>query len=337
MCAGCGRSYPTLEPGLPILVADPSWLLVDQITGTRVIELRAERALAQVEQLLERPGHRREAALQRMARGMKINLELVRRWGATLAACMPAATSYARQVQPNPPGATAAIGALRYAINDWGHAPANEQGHAIVLASLRAHLAPYDRSAVAVLGGGAGRIACELARDCDAVQIFDLSAAMALICSSVRRGELVVHHPIDMNVRDVEDLYPAVTLTAELPAAQLARVDYAIADVLRMPVADGAFTAAVAVYLTDVVGSVTDLLREVHRVLAAGGVFVGFGTLGYSDFRPAEMWTAAELRELLVEHGFAIAHEEWVTHRLWPSRILVETQATAWSFVAVKQ
>jgi len=276
-----------------------------------------------------------------MAHGMEVNLDLVRRWSGALEACMPAATSYARSVQPSPPGATAAIGALRYFINDWGHGEANEAGHSVVVDSLRRHLEPHDRSSIVVLGGGAGRIASELTRDCDAVQVFDLSAAMALTFHWLRGGELTVHHPIDMNVRDVDELYPAIALTTVLPArdrpAHLDRVDYAIADALRMPVADATFSAAVAVYLTDVVGSVTDLVREAHRVLVPGGAFVVFGTLGYADFRPAEMWTVAELRELLAEQGFAIAHEEWVTHALWPSRILVQTEATAWSFVAVKQ
>lgn len=338
-CPTCRKSYPLLDGSLPILVTDPAWYLTDHITGTQTILTRAERALAMVAELLA-TGHRREAALRRMREGMSVNVELVRRWHAALTACSPATTQFASNLRRNGDGVTANIGALRYIINDWGHGAENEEVIAQLVEILRRQLAGRDLSSVAVLGGGAGRLAWELSRDCDAVHIFDVSAALALTYSWLRAEPIVVHQPIEMNARTIEDLYPAVRLTSEVPerdrAARPERVDYVIGDVLRMPVADASITAAVAVYLTDVVASIPALLAELARVLVPGGAFVNFGTLGYSDFKPGEMWTASELRDVLAEHGFRIEHEDWVPHRLWPSSALVQLQATAWSFVAVK-
>jgi SAM-dependent methyltransferase len=337
ICASCGKSYPFLVAGrVPLLVADPEWHITETLAALVATERRAQRALDEVTRLLA-AGHRRARALARMQRGIAGNLALVRRWRAALAAASPGAAGLAAQLRQADDGMTANIPTFRYFVHDWGRRPENEVVIAATVASLDRHLAGRDRSAVVVLGGGAGRLAWELSRGCDAVQIFDLGAPMALTWAWLQDEELLVHQIVEMNVGEVDELYPEVALAVPHdPTARPERVSYAVADALRMPIAAGSVSAAVSVYFSDVVGALPDLLREVSRVLAPGGAFLHFGTLGYGGFAPAEMWTAEEVRALVAEHGFRIEAEEWVPHALWPSTSLVQLQARAWSFVARK-
>lgn len=333
-CSRCRKPYPRLA-GVPVLVADVRWWLTDQLAIVAKLERRAQRALDVVAALVDK-GHRRQAALARLRDGMQVNLALVRRWYAALVACSPAIAKMAESAAVTDDVVSPLIEPLKYFISDWGHRAESETAIAAIVASLRGHLAGRDRSAVAVLGGGAGRLAWELSRDCDEIHVFDMSAAMALTYEWLRRESLLVHQVIAMNVREVADLYEPVELTMQLPGARPERVHYAMADALRLPVADGSLSAALSVYLTDVVASVDALVAEAARVLAPGGAFIHFGTLGYSGFNPAEMWTAAELRELFARHGFRVEREEWVPHRLWASSSIVDVSVHAWSVLAIK-
>jgi SAM-dependent methyltransferase len=328
-CSRCHKPYPRLA-GVPVLVADIGWWLKDQLVVVARMEQRAQRALDIVTGLLGKT-HPREAALIRMRDGIQRNLALVRRWSAELVACASPAVKAAAAMGAEDVAVSAVIEPLKYFIADWGGQPASEASIAAIVASLRGHLAGRDLRTVAVLGGGAGRVAWELTRDCEQVHLFDLSAMMALTYEWLRREDIVVHQVVEMNVREVSELYPAVRLAmSERP------VQYAIADALHLPVADGSLSAALSVYMTDVVGNVEAFVTEAARVLAPGGAFIHFGTLGYGGFNPPEMWTAAELRELLARHGFRVEREEWVPHRLWPSTSMVQTHVNAWSVLAIK-
>jgi hypothetical protein len=81
------------------------------------------------------------------------------------------------------------------------------------------------------------------------------------------------------------------------------------------------------------------LLREAHRVLCDGGVFIHFGTLGYHHGDLSEMLSVGDVRHAFELAGFEIEAERWVSTRdigTRPDR-LVTVLLRNWLVVARKR
>lgn len=334
-CTGCGKRYPLLAPGLPLLVEDS-----EEHSAAAVAEL-----LGQVEYIdyvishLEgqlAAGSRRPQALHRILDMMRASAVLLRK----LLGMLPHLWTIEQLTKPR---AFSTKLDLQYLVRDWGGRPQAEATVAQVLAAVRRQLElahTGQRDTALVLGAGTGRFAWELTADFTDVLALDWSTASALSYALLAQGPIDLHERNDQNVATVEDL--AVPVRCELPPrgappdpARRARLHWVIADGRRVPLAEASCSAVLSIYYTDLVPP-DALIEEAWRLLRPGGVFVHFGSIGYERGAYEEMPTAEELQALFAARGFTVTPCEWAPHLFWPSQRLVQMHMNAFSFAAVK-
>jgi hypothetical protein len=99
-----------------------------------------------------------------------------------------------------------------------------------------------------------------------------------------------------------------VIRTLRGPAAARPGLAWVIADVHRPPFAQQCFDAVVTPWLIDIVPErLESLAARVNQLLAAGGVWVNFGSLSFGDAEPAAQYGLDECQEIVESSGF----ESW--------------------------
>ena len=329
-CTGCKILIPRLLGRMPILLPDPEAHLAATYGNVASLIRSEEARLQKVEAALAN-GQKREPALRRIALGMAQNLDFYRRWLRILEQTSHTPDRLTASAAFDDTGYTSV---LRYLLQDWRRSPDNESAIAVIRDHVRQDLREHLREPepIVVLGAGTGRLAHELAPH--AVWALELSLPMAIGYGLLRQETLRVCDPIEANTYQIADLYPAHELRA---AGMPDLAGYIVGDALQMPFADRSLSAVLSIYFSDVV-PLSQLLREVTRVLRPGGAFLHFGPLGYSSYQPDEMWTVQEVRELLAAHGLRLRAERFVPHMLNPNpRRMSAVQVHAWSFVAIAE
>jgi SAM-dependent methyltransferase len=222
---------------------------------------------------------------------------------------------------------------LAYFRRDWTAIPECLDEQATLEAATAGHLRSGG-DLCAVLAAGTGRLAHALAQHFRQVAALDMSAPMTLA------HRLVLDEDIDLyEVHEFQALSRstvAVPYRASSAGVRRAQVHGAVADALHTPLATAACDAVVAAFFLDVV-PLRDLLAEVRRILRPGGRFAVFGPLGYHFYRPEEMYSLEEARELVVAAGFSVVVDEIVpyAHLSSRSRLAGGGPNPVWSLVTI--
>jgi SAM-dependent methyltransferase len=166
------------------------------------------------------------------------------------------------------------------------------------------------RGGVAVLGCGAGRLAYDFSDLFPAVFGVELAVDSLLLAQALLDGAEVdlhfnfpyPHIPIDQ---------PTVRLKG--PARRAGNIELAAADVSRLPFSSGSLQCVTTQYLLDVVTSPDSVYREIHRVLAPGGLWINFSNLSENnsppEVRPFDQLNNLGLSGFFRRYGFNLLEE----------------------------
>lgn len=351
-CPCCGTSYPVLDGQVPILLSNPAEYLRLSLHENEKLIKGLEGNLQAIAQTLMQGTSKRPEALRRLRQAYSTNIALRRRITQSLIA-LGAATPASAAGDANDPRRPASeksfpglsnprtgyvTDLLEYLRQDWGQLPDCREDVATIERTVADSILSHarGRSAALVLGAGTGRFAWALRDHFSQIEALDLSAAMALSYSYLTRDELRFYELNERIAYTLDGLAREIvaTIPKDDPGAQKGALRYCVADALHAPFPSRSIPVIVSVFFSDVV-PMPQLLREVDRLLAPGGIFVHFGPLGYHFYNYEEMRTADEVRDLFASSGVPIVSESWVPVWLHRSEArMSNSQIRAWSFVA---
>jgi SAM-dependent methyltransferase len=336
VACSCGTTYPVIE-GIPILVDRPQEYIAEAyyLYYQHIISLDYQINVVN-DNFASIPT--RQSIRKSFVEALKHNRSNVQQ----LVDVLQPHTSMQQvlRVKTNPSNETSRyLKDFDYLRRDWsGHAEGEAQLEAITDALTGAATKfIHDHDEVLVLGAGTGRIAYDLGRLFKTVLATDLSFSMAYHFHAVMQGDF---HFYEVNTQNVyhRDAFTRMIKAhrngKDVPNLNAEVVKYFIADVKRLPLQDQSVACIVSVYFTDVL-ALKLWLKEIKRVLKAGGLFMHFGPLGYpfEDFR--EKLSAEEVADVFKENHFEILEDNLVpTGHLTSSQTLTNTGYKNWFMVA---
>jgi len=299
-CKGCGKTMPVID-GIGVFLRKPLHSLWAYAEELRDCETKVDKAGRTLNEYLGTRGeagelkHRAESAM----RGMTGNVNLMKEH------CRPI-FSYLGDRPPE-----------EFTLSDWASIKTGFSSHEMLpyfyqdwfgtadFASVKklvgAAVAEHcpDKRRVAVLGCGAGGLSYALSEDFGHTIGVDLSLPTLLLARHLVGGDKI---KVYLEKAD----WQAVTLDPPAPPAN--DLEFLVANVMSLPFRDGSLSAIVTQYLMDLIGNPLDLLREMHRMLADGGVWINFSKpfrLPHDavEFGPRKL---AELAPLISAAGFEV-------------------------------
>ncbi len=181
----------------------------------------------------------------------------------------------------------------------WG-----EQENRLSLDLLRGVM-PGEPGRTLVLGAGAGRLAYDLHQALGAplTVALDFNPLLALVGAHMAAGESLELHEFPIAPRRLAD--HAVLRRLAAPAPARPGLEFVLGDALAAPFAAGSFDTVITPWFVDIVPEdLRVLMTRINRLLAPGGRWVDFGSLAYSDRRPASCYSLDELQALAPGAGF---------------------------------
>lgn len=199
---------------------------------------------------------------------------------------------------------------LETAFRDWCW---GEEEVEQTLARIRPLLPDPDEGGHAlVLGGGAGRLAWEIARrgDWGSVVQLDLNPLLTRVARLVASGESVALTELPGMPRGLEHV--AIEQTLERPSAKAAGMPrFVLGDVFAPPLAPASFDLLLTPWLVDILPeSFRSLAVRLGRLLTDEARWISFGPLSFESHGPAERLTAEEMAEALEAVGFEVERAE---------------------------
>lgn len=174
--------------------------------------------------------------------------------------------------------------------------------------------APAGRDAL-VLGGGAGRLAYELARlgDWGSVIQLDINPLLSRVGALLARGESIVLTELPRMPMGLEHV--AVDQTLERPSATVetttAPLHHLIGDLFTPPFARESFELLVTPWLVDILPESFDrVARRLSGLLAPGGSWISFGPLSFESLPLTDRYTREEMEEALARAGLEVESSE---------------------------
>lgn len=163
-----------------------------------------------------------------------------------------------------------------------------------------------------VLGGGAGRLAYELARlgDWGSVIQLDINPLLSRVGALLARGESIVLTEMPRMPMGLEHV--AVDQTLERPPQPPgAPLHHLIGDLFTPPFARESFELLVTPWLVDILPESFDrVARRLGGLLAPGGSWISFGPLSFESLSLTDRYTREEMEEALEQAGLEVEISE---------------------------
>lgn len=197
----------------------------------------------------------------------------------------------------------------RSAVQYWEHVFRDWVWGEAENARTRALLDPYlvrPLPTVAVLGAGTARLALDLSNHplVGEVVALDLNPLPFLVAERLLSGnrvELVEFPLVPLAIEHV-----AIARRIEPPALDSSKLSLVFADALRAPFADGSLDAVVTPWFIDAVtADLSEVAREINRVLRPGGLWLNVGPLYYSG-ATTHAYSFEEACDLVQNSGFEL-------------------------------
>lgn len=194
---------------------------------------------------------------------------------------------------------------------DWAWGESEVEAATEITASLLGDDRAGQR--LLVLGGGAGRLSCELACSAPWGQVVQLDINPLL----TRIGALLAAgRPFKLTeIPNLPGRLGSVAIEHELTGIEPgAPLYFALGDVFAPPFESESFDVLVTPWLIDILPEDFRLVaRRLNRLLAEGGSWISFGPLSFESHPSAARYTREEVFEALAEAGFDVeSHEQRV-------------------------
>ena len=190
-----------------------------------------------------------------------------------------------------------------YLLRDWTHSPELEAASSRICAALE-HTFPDPRGKrVAFAGCGAGGLPARVSPDFERVLGFDLTLPILAAARHILDGKT-----LELALPRVLSESGCISLRNDAPGAG-ARVELLAMDALQTAFADRSIDCVVTVFLTDILPDPRALAKEIHRVLADGGVWINYGPSG-NNLKALWHFDQTEAAAFFRTVGFTVLHAE---------------------------
>lgn len=156
-----------------------------------------------------------------------------------------------------------------------------------------------------VLGSGAGRLSSDLSQNFPGCQIVGVDINPLLVMTAKRMiqgGQLELY---DFPLSPDSLNHSAIKRTLSGPNQAPDNLQFLYADALDLPVKKHSLQAVLTPWLIDVIPQdLAEFSRRVNTALKAGGDWINFGPLGFSQGSESQHYTPEEVQELLEESSF---------------------------------
>ena len=169
---------------------------------------------------------------------------------------------------------------LPYLNQDWGDTRELDSLAKTMAELLEQHVADGSRGALSVLGSGTGGLLQRLAPIFERAIGIELAAPIQLVTRRLLDGETLRYGLVSRP--GTLECAPASAEGIKTPNAELI-----VADVADLPLVSGSQSVVVSQYLLDVIPNATTVVREIHRVLEDGGVWINLGLPFHAPGDPA--------------------------------------------------
>ena len=162
---------------------------------------------------------------------------------------------------------------------------------------------------VLVLGGGAGRLTCDLAGASNwaSVTQLDINPLLTRVGAMLSAGGQIQLTEIPRHPSGADAIAVPQALTGP---AEPSGACFVLGDALSPPFGADTFDVLITPWFIDIVPEDFRLLaRRLNRLLRRGGAWVSFGPLSFESQPPASAYTREEIEEALQEAGFETQHQ----------------------------
>ncbi|MGH0036629.1 MAG: PqqD family peptide modification chaperone [Myxococcota bacterium] len=193
----------------------------------------------------------------------------------------------------------------------WGEAEVRD---AVAWLAAQLEAGEGDRAGrhAVVLGGGAGRLTCELAAlgPWASVVQLDVNPLLSRIAALACRGESVELTELPAIPLGLEHVAVEQSLRGVVEAPEPAP-RFCLGDVFAPPFAEASIDVIVTPWFIDVLPEgFRALSRRINRLLKPGGTWISFGPLSFESLPEAARYTPEEVLEALVEAGMGVESHE---------------------------
>ena len=159
---------------------------------------------------------------------------------------------------------------------------------------------------VLIIGGGAGRLAYDLAQQKPEVEILqiDINPLLSLIAHKICSGESIELTEISQFPNDVKNLSATRKLQGS-KALNTNQFQFVVGDICDHPFKDQQFDAVICPWVIDIIAeNFSDFSKRLNFLLKPQGELLIFGPLSFEKQSPQYKLTAEEVVQTLQENGF---------------------------------
>jgi SAM-dependent methyltransferase len=306
-CERCDQVYPNVGQ-IQCLIPDPAGFVqaaLNRLQSYRLVTSERAHGLL-LEARASHVSEKTRRRLERLASGLLAEAQ-----------CLETLFAPMRETAATHPAPLAALAAVmedpRSAVQYWEHVFRDWVWGEAENARTRALLDPYlvePLPAVAVLGAGTARLALDLANHplVGEVAALDLNPLPFLVAERLLSGDTVELVEFPLVPLAIEHV--AIARRIEPPALDSSKLSLIFADALRAPFADGSLDAVVTPWFIDAVtADLSDVAREINRVLRPGGLWLNVGPLYYSG-STSNAYSFEEACDIVQISGFELTGQQ---------------------------
>jgi len=192
----------------------------------------------------------------------------------------------------------------------WGDEEVQES-----MALVESHLGATDRTGSAlVLGGGAGRLSCELSRvgEWQNVVQLDINPLLTRAGALLSAGKEVLlteipYPPAGLNNVTVDHILKNPNPNASANSS----LHFLVGDVFAPPFAPESFDVLITPWFVDIVPEdFRGLSRRLNQLLRPDGLWISFGPLSFESLPSSAQYTREEVEEALNQSGMVLVASE---------------------------
>lgn len=184
---------------------------------------------------------------------------------------------------------------------DWGWGEVENKIYSELLTKLK-----LKNGKVLIVGGGAGRLAYDLAQQKPELEILqiDINPLLSLIAQKICSGETVELCEISAFPTEQKDLFTTHQLKAAKPLSPN-QFQFVVGDISDHTFKDQQFDAIICPWVIDIVSeNFSDFSKRLNFLLKPQGELLIFGPLSFEKQGPQHKLTVEEVSNTLQESGF---------------------------------
>ena len=166
-----------------------------------------------------------------------------------------------------------------------------------------------------IIGGGAGRLAYDLASLRSSLQVLqlDINPLLSVVAEKICRGGSFDLTEIAGFTYDLNSISKKHKLGLPGESIDRNRLSFVVGDITDNPLVDNSFDCVICPWLIDIISEdFSTFSQRLNFCLKRGGELLIFGPLSFENQKPQHKHSHQELEAILIESGFEINSKDFI-------------------------